>query len=134
MANSTALTSKFDRRNLEPHVQPVWEYVVTFTIEADGGSSELSHTLDNLNGLLTDIIVESGAAGGISGTFGLAIDDNRDNEIFVAASPATPAEGANARFPVDITVRGDLKIQVNPSDDPTVGQADWEIVVTVKGI
>ncbi len=133
MANSTALTSDFDRRNLEPHVQSVWEYVVTFTIEAGGGSSELSHTLDNLNGILTDIIAESGSADGISGTFGLAIDDNRDNEIFVAAAPATPVEGANARFSVDIAVRGDLKIQVNPNDDPTTG-SDWEIVVTLKGI
>ncbi len=134
MANSTALTTDFDRRNLEPHTQPTWKYVVTFTVEAGGGSAELSHTLDNLNGLATEIIAESGAAGGITGTFGLALDDDRDNEIFVAAAPATPAEGANSRFPVDLAIAGDLKIQVNPSDDPTAGQDDWDIVVTVKGI
>ncbi len=134
MANATVLTSSVDNRNIAPDIQPVWEHVMTFTVEAGGGSTELSHTLENLNGLLTDIIVESGTAGGISGTFGLAIDDNRDNEIFVAASPATPAEGANSRFPVDIALVGDVKVQVNPSDDPTAGQDDWEIVVTLKGI
>ncbi len=120
MANSGVLTTELDRRNLEPTKQPVWEHVLTYTIEADGGSSEIKVPLP-INGIIRHISAVVGAAGGITGTINLAIDDNADAEIFSATSLA---ESTTNNFQVDLPVSGTIDVGVNPSDDPTTGQSD----------
>ena len=67
MANSSTDTSGVDKRNTEPHVKPIWERKVTFTIETGGGHDELTHTVQ-ANGKLREMVIEVGAAAGISGT------------------------------------------------------------------
>ena len=129
-ANSSTLTSSVDRRNLEPNIKSVWEYVLTYTIEAGGGASEIKQALP-LNGILQKIVTVSGDANGISGTYTLAIDDNGDNEIFTSAGPA---ENAASTFNVWEPLTGTIDIGINPSDDPTAGSDDWTITVTLRGI
>lgn len=131
MANSSSISSS-DNRNDEPHVKPVWEVVTTFLVEADGGSAELSQAV-NVNGLLKEMVIEVGAAGGIAGTANVDFDDNRGVEF---DTNATLAEGSETIVTMNSgngkPVNG-ITIRVDPSDDPTTGQADWEIVVTCRG-
>ncbi len=127
-AGTVVLTSSVDRRNQEPHIKPVWETVMTYTLTDSSGGDEIKHALP-INGILQKIIVKSGAAAGITGKLVLAIDDTVDNEIFTSAGPA---EGATSTFNVWEPVTGTIDIGVNPSDDPTSGT--WTITVTLRGI
>ena len=127
-AGTAVLTSSVDRRNLEPHIKPTWEHVMTYTLTTSSGGDEIKVALP-VNGILQKIIVKSGAAAGITGTLTLAIDDNGDNEIFTSAGPA---EGATSTFNVWEPITGTIDIGVNPSDDPTSGT--WTITVTLRGI
>lgn len=130
MANSSTVTSFVDRRNQEPNVKPIWEQVITFTIEADGGHAELSHTV-KVNGTLREMVIEVGAAGGITGTVNVDFDDNRGVEFDTNASLAELSE--TIVTPSGGKVVDDFIIRVDPSDDPTTGSADWTIVVTCRG-
>lgn len=127
MANGSVLTSLLERRNLEPHTKQVWERKVAFTIETGGGSDELSHEVI-VNGTLKDIVIEVGAAAGITGTVNVDFDDNNgvefDNNDTLAESSETVVAPNK--------VVDNFTIRANPSDDPTSG--DWVIVVTCKGI
>ncbi|HDY86180.1 hypothetical protein LCGC14_1851800 [marine sediment metagenome] len=134
MANAGVLTSFADNRNDEPLIKPNWKAVFTFTIEADGGASEISVPLANLNGTIQSVVASSGTAAGITGTFALTIDDDDDNQRFTSDTPATPAEGLASSFDMNIPVTGTIDVKVNPSDDPTTGQADWTITVVLRGI
>jgi len=131
-ANSSTLTSVSDRRVQEPDNKPTWEQVVTFTIEADGGVTEISHTV-YVNGNLREMIIEVGAAGGISGTANVDFDDNRGIEF---DTNATLAEGSETVVYMNLGVGkvvDDFIIRLTPSDDPTTGSDDWTIVVTCRG-
>lgn len=129
MANSSALTSSVHRREIEPNIKPVWEQVITFTIEAGGGASELSYTA-KVNGLLLEAVIEVGAVADISGTANVDFDDNRGVEFAANASLAEGSETILSFFkPIN-----DMIIRVDPSDDPDTGKDDWEIVITLRGI
>ena len=107
---------------------PVWERIITYTIDAGDGSAKLTQAVP-VNGRLTKIIAKSGAAAGITGTFTLSIDDNGNNEIFTTSGPA---EGATSTFSVSEDVSGTIDVGIDPNDDPTSGS--WEIVITLRGI
>ena len=132
MANSSTLTSQVENRNDEPLIKPVWERKVTFTVEADGGSSELSHTVI-VNGILREAVIEVGAAGGITGTVSVDFDDANGVEFDTNATLSELSEtivtfnSGNGKYIVNFIIR------LDPSDDPTTGQDDWEIVVTCRG-
>ncbi len=131
MANSSSVATA-DNRNDEPHVRPVWETVTTFLIEAGGGTTEISQEV-NINGLLREMLIEVGTAGGISGTVNVDLDDSRGVEF---DTNATLGEGSNTLVVFNLSVGkavNGITIRLTPSDDPTSGQDDWEIVVTCRG-
>lgn len=132
MANTGVLTtaSSVDRRNQEPNAMPVWEMVLTYTVEAGGGATELTVDLP-INGILQKIVADSNAAGGISGTFNLAIDDEGDQEIFAVTGLI---EDTAYKYNVWEPVAGTINVGVNPSDDPTTGEDDWVITIVLRGI
>lgn len=130
MANSSVLTSAVERRNKEPNVAPVWERKVTFTIDTGGGSTELSHTVI-VNGTLKQMVIEVGAAAGITGTVNVDFDDNNGVEFDANATLGEASEtivtpNSGNGVPVDNFI-----IRADPSDDPTSGI--WEITVTCRG-
>jgi len=130
MANSGVLSSHVDDRQKHPNTRPVWERVLTFTIEADGGASEIKVALP-INGILQKVICAVGDAVGITGTVDLAIDDNGNNEIFAVTSLA---ENIIYPYSVNEPLSGMIDVGINPSDDPATGEADWTITVTLRGI
>ena len=130
MANSVSVTAFTDNRNDEPHIKKVWEYEVTFIVEADGGATELSHTLP-VNGMLREMVIEVGAAVGITGTVNVDFDDSNGVEFDTNAtlgelSETTVTMNSGNGKPVN-----NFTIRVNPSDDPTSGT--WTITVTCRG-
>ncbi len=131
MANSSAVTSK-DSRADEPYVRPIWEIIATFTIEAGGGVSEISQAIA-INGSLKEMTIEVGAAGGITGTVNVDLDDNRDIEFDTNAALGELTDTiVSFNTGVGKVVDG-FTIRLTPSDDPTTGNDDWEIVVTCRG-
>jgi len=130
MANSSTLTSSVDLRNAEPYIKPVWEQVITFLIEAGGGATEIKHTV-YVNGILREMVIEVGTAGGITGTVNVDFDDNRGVEFDTNASLAEGSE--TIVTPSGGKFVNDFIIRLDPSDDPTAGNDDWEIVVTCRG-
>ncbi len=131
MAFTGVVATVVDRRSNRSNKHPVWEKTVTFTIDSNDGSAKLTKAV-SVNGILQKIVAVSGTAAGITGTFTLSIDDNSDNEIFTAATPVTPAEGAVSTFNVNEPVSGDIDVGINPNDDPTSGS--WTITITLRGI
>lgn len=108
----------------------VWEKVVTFTIDAGDGSAKTAQAVE-INGILQKIVAVSGAHDNAE-TFTLSIDDNSDNEIFTAATPATPAEGATSTWNVHEPLSGTVDVNIDPSDDPATGS--WTVTITLRGI
>lgn len=109
----------------------VWEKVIVFTIDSGDGSAKTAQAVE-INGVLQTIVAKSGAAAGITGTFTLSVEDNGDNEIFTAATPATPAEGSTSVFNVHLPLSGTIDVYIDPNDDPTSGS--WIITITLRGI
>jgi len=130
MANSSTLTSSVERRNVEPNIKQVWERVITYLVEADGGATEMKEVIP-INGILQKIIVKVGDAAGVSATVNVAIDDNGDNEIFAVTGLA---ENSTYKYDVNEPVSGSIDVGMNPSDDPAAGNIDWPVVVTLRGI
>ncbi len=124
----TSTLSTSDRRTDTLNQHPIWEQVITFTIDAGDGSAKTAQVID-INGILQKITVSSGVADGISGTLTLSLEDNNDDEIFTASGPA---EGAVSTFNVNEPLSGLTDVYINPNDDPTGGS--WTIVVTLRGI
>lgn len=131
MAFTSSLATPTDSRLNDADRYPVWERIITYTIDANDGSAEVKQTVP-VNGILLKIIAESGAAEGITGTFTLAIDDDGDNEIFTAATPVTPGNSATSTFNVNEPVNGTIDVGLDPNDDPTTGT--WVITITLRGI
>ncbi len=132
MANSVSVTSLVDRRNLEPHTKKIWEIVSTFVIEAGGGATEISHTVP-INGLLREATIQVGDAGGITGTVNVDFDD-ADSVPFDTNN--TLGEGSKTLTVFNLGVGKPVNnfiIRLDPSDDPTAGNDDWEIIVTCRG-
>ena len=131
MAFTSTLTHEGKRNDTNSTRNDVWEKVITFTIDAGDGSAKTAQAVE-INGILQKIVAVSGAATGIAGTFTLSIDDNSDNEIFTAATPSTPAEGATSTFNLSEPLSGTVDVSINPNDDPTSGS--WTITITLRGI
>lgn len=130
MAFTSTLTT-FDKRPQNVDKFPVWRRTIVFTIDAGDGSTKTGQEVE-VNGILRMMVVSSGAATGITGTFTLSIDDSDGNEIWTAATPATPAEGATSVFKDELALSGVVTVNVNPNDDPTSGS--WEITIAMEGI
>lgn len=132
MANSSTLTSSVERRNEEPILMSVWERKVTFLVEADGGHTEISHDVE-VNGLFREAFIAVGAAAGITGTVEVDFDDSDGVEFDTNSALGEGSETAVAmNSGAGIPING-FTIRVDPSDDPTTGNDDWEIVVTCRG-
>ena len=128
MVFTAVLTTPTDRRSDDTDRYPVWERIITFTIDAGDGNAKLTQAVP-VNGILQKIIVTSGTANSISGTFTLSIDDNGNNEIFTASGPA---EEGTSTFNVTEPVTGSIDVGIDPNDDP--GSGSWVITVTLRGI
>ncbi len=129
MANAVVLTSHQDRRSRQPNFSPVWEYVYTFTFEADGGVTEQTVEVP-VNGILQEATIEAGTIGGESGTVAVDFDDSRDAEF---SANAGLIEGSDTFLSFSKPV-ATFNIRVTPTVDPANGQADHDVVVTVRGI
>jgi hypothetical protein len=84
-----------------------------------------------VNGMLREMVIEVGAASGITGTVNVDFDDNRGVEF---DTNGTLGEGSETIVTPNSGVGkpvSNLTIRVDPSDDPTSG--DWVIVVTCRG-
>ena len=127
MAFTSAVTTT-DRRSDSLDRYPVWEKVITYTIDAGDGSAKTAQAIE-VNGVLQKITCSSGAATGITGTLTLSIEDNNDDEIFTASGPA---EGAVSTWSVNEPLSGVTDVYINPSDDPTDGS--WIVTVTLRGV
>jgi hypothetical protein len=128
MAFTSVLSDPTDRRSDSLDRRPVWERIITFTIDAGDGSAKTAQAVP-LNGIIQKIIATSGTATGITGTFTLSIEDNGDNEIFTASGPA---EGATSTWSATEPVTGIIDVYIDPNDDPTSGS--WTITITLRGI
>ena len=128
MVFTAALSTPTDRRSDSLDRRPVWEQIVTYTIDAGDGHAEVKQAIP-INGILQKIICKVGAATGITGTVNLAIDDNSDNEIFAVTSLA---ESTTYTYNVYEPLSGIIDVGLDPSDDPTSGS--WTVTVTLRGI
>jgi len=118
---TVVLTSWLDRRNQEPLIKPVWEYVITASYSAtDDGN--ITHSL-NINGILLKVIliVPSDSAE-------VEILDNADNKIFDSADQATGTFTYNLFEPLS----GTTDIVIGP--DAAIGATGGDIVVILRGI
>ena len=131
-ANSASLNSSVERRNKEPNVGKVWERVTLFLIEPGGGHAEISEEII-VNGILKEMIIEVGAASGITGTVNVDFDDNRGVEF---DTNATLGEGSETIVSM-ATGTGkpvvNFTIRLDASDDPVTNADDWQIFVTCRG-
>ena len=131
-ANSSSLTDSIEKRNDEPKIKPIWMRETTFVVEADGGSSEISHTV-LVNGNLREMVIRVGAAGSITGTVNVDFDDIDGVEFDTNATLGELSETIVTLSTSNGKPVNNFIIRLDPSDDPTAGQADWEIIVTCRG-
>ena len=120
MAGTAVLTEPSFRES------PVWERTIIYTF-ASGDAAEVKYALP-INGILQKIICKPAAKTGGAATITLAIDDNRDYEIFTVAALA---EDTLYTYNVSEPVAGVIDIGILPSADPA---AAWTIVVVLRGI
>lgn len=115
------LTSWLDRRNQEPLIKPVWEYVITGTWDADD-TADITQAL-NINGMLIKVIliVPSDSAE-------VEILDNSDNKIFDSADQTTGTYTYNLFEPLS----GTIDVVIGP--DAAIGGVGGDIVVVLRGI
>ncbi len=127
MANS-ATTITYDHREDHPHDRPVWQTTTTFLIETGGGHAEITKTVP-INGLLQEVVFEVGTTTQGSETVNIDLDDGKGVEF---SANATLAESSETILSFSKPLK-DLIIRCDAVDDPDSG-ADWEIVVTCRGI
>ena len=122
------LTSSVERRNIEPLVKPVWEYVVTSTHDADD-TGDVTQAL-NLNGLLRKVVFTvPNFTNGITGQ--VQINDNGDNTIFDSGEKA---KATTYTFSLDEPLSGTIDVVIGVSG-ATGGTADSnDMIVTLRGI
>lgn len=122
-----ALTSSYDRRQVDNDMWPVWEHVITGTwLNAQTGN--LTQAID-INGILQEIIVSAGL-NDADVTSQLQIKDNGNNVIFDTeelAESATPY-----KYNVSEPLSGTIDFVIGPSADPTASGVI--IKVTLRGI
>lgn len=118
---TVVLTSWLDRRNQEPLIKPVWEYVITASYSAtDDGN--ITRAIP-LNGILLKIIlvVPSDSAE-------VEILDNGNNKIFDSADQTTGTHTYTVYEPLT----GTIDVVIGP--DAAIGGSGGDIVVTLRGI
>lgn len=124
--NETAtLTSWVERRNQEPLLKPVWEFVITGTWTA-ADDSDTKITIP-VNGIILVVILEcpSNKSGSDSQ---VEIGDSAENVIFDSAD-----QGAGTcTFNIFEPVTENIKVWMGPS--AAFGVGGGEIVVTIRGI
>ncbi len=84
-----------------------------------------------INGTLREMVIEVGAAAGITGTVNVDFDDSQGVEFDTNATLGEATETIVTMNSGNGKVVNSFTIRVDPSDDPTSG--DWDIVVTCRG-
>ncbi len=125
---SVTLTSSVERRNIEPLIKPVWEYVVTSTHDADD-TGDVTQTL-NLNGLLRKVVFKvPNWTNSVTGQ--VVIKDNGNNTIF-DSDEKTKAD--TYTFNLDEPLSGAIDIVIGVSG-ATGGTSDSnDMIVTMRGV
>lgn len=119
------LTSWVERRNQEPTIKPIWEFVITGTWTA-ADDSDTKITIP-VNGVIIAVILKipsskSGADAEVE------IGDSAENVIFDSAD-----QGAGTcTFNIFEPVTENIKVWMGPS--AAFGVGGGEIVVTLRGI
>lgn len=121
-----AFTSWVERRNQEPHIKPVWEFVITGTWEATD-DSDVSLVIP-VNGIILAIILEVPTSK-TSAKFEVEIGDSSEYVIFDSGDQTA---GDTCTFNVNEPVAGSIKVWIGPSAAPGLGGA--ETVVIIRGI
>ena len=118
---TVSITDWTERRNQEPLIKPVWEYVVTSVWDADD-DSDLTQSI-NINGILLKVIlvVPSDSAE-------VEILDNGDNKIFDSTDQAT----GTYTYSVYEPLAGTIDIVIGP--DAAIGGTGGTITATLRGI
>jgi len=120
-------TAKFDKRQVDSEIYPVWERTLSL-ITIAGGHVEISVTID-LNGLLQKIIMVVPATQATGQSATLTIDDNAGNEIF---SSGAQAEGDTYCFNVNEPLTGNIVISIDFAG--SVGTANHTTTVYLRGV
>lgn len=120
------LTSWVERRNQEPLLKPVWEFVITGTWQAKD-DSDTKITIP-VNGIILVVILEcpvskSGADSQVE------IGDSAENIIFDSGNQAA---GGVCTYNIFEPVTDEINVWMGPSI--AYGEDDKKIVVTIRGI
>lgn len=124
---SATLTSFVERRNLEPNIKPVWEYVITWTYDSDDAGAETQSL--NINGILLKVIVVIPVTTTTGTTSQVLIKDNGDHTIFDSGEQS---EDATYVFSLYEPLSGTIDIVIEPS--AAAGTTGSTPVVTIRGI
>ena len=122
---SVVLTSWVERRNQEPLIKPVWEFVITGTWTAED-DSDTKITVP-VNGVIITVILEipqskSGASAEVE------IGDSSENVIFDSGDQVN----GTCVYSIFEPVTENIKVWMGPS--AAFGVGGGEIVVTLRGI
>lgn len=120
------LTSWVERRNQEPTIKPVWEFVITGTwTAADDSNTKITIPV---NGIILVVILEcpSSKSGADSQ---VEIGDSAENIIFDSGDQAA---GGVCTYNIFEPVTENIKVWMGPSI--AYGAGGGEIVVTIRGI
>lgn len=123
---TVVLTSSVERRNQEPFIKPVWEYVVTGTFDSDD-TGDVTEAI-NINGILLKVILTVPDTSSAP-TGQVVIKDNGDNTIFDSGEQA---EAATYTFNLYEPLSGSIDVVIGPSG--VTGTTTSDFVVTIRGI
>ena len=119
------VTSRYDRRQVDNEMWPVWEIVITGSWDADD-TGDITQAVD-INGILQKIILKIPNTD--AATAQLKILDNGDNTIFDSGEVA---EDATHSYNVSEPLSGTTDVFLEPS--AAMGGSGGDIVVTLRGI
>lgn len=121
-AQTSVFTSYVERRNQEPLIKPVWEFVVTSTY-GDDDDANVTQAIP-VNGILLKVILTVP-----SDSAEVEILDNGNNMIFDSTDQATGTHIYNVYEPIT----GTMDVVIGP--DAAMGAGNGgDIVVTLRGI
>lgn len=123
---TVVLTSWVERRNQEPHIKPVWEFVITGTWTATD-DSDTKITIP-VNGVILAVILVVPSSK-TSANCEVEIGDNDENIIFDSGDQ--PA-GDTCTFNICEPVTTNINVWMGP--DKAFGLNGGEIVVVLRGI
>jgi hypothetical protein len=123
---SSTLTSRVNRRNQEPYVKPVWEYVITGVFDTDD-TTNVTESIP-FNGILMKVILVA-PNGTNAVTYQVQIKDNADIVIF---DTGEKAEAVTYTYNLFEPVSGTIDIVYGPSG--AIGATNPDILIYLRGI